>query len=106
MKQLPGILNYETAIYSCDIESLYTLINKNVGLEAISYWLNNKSNLISNHCAQNFILEALEFIWRNNNFKFGEIYYNQTECTAVTTKCAPQFAYLAVGFSQLTKLKL
>ena len=61
---------------------------------------------MSNRFVQSFILEALEFIWRNNNFKFGEIYYNQTECTAMTTKCAPQFAYLAVGFPQLTKLKL
>ena len=106
MKQLPGILNYETAIYSCDIESLYTLINKNVGLEAISYWLNNKSNLISNHCAQNFILEALEFIWRNNNFKFGEIYYNQAESTAMGSKCAPIFACWAIGYKEETKLFL
>ena len=35
--------------------------------------LNNKSNSISNLFTQIFILEVLEFILRNNNFKFGEI---------------------------------
>ena len=60
-----------------------------LGLEAILYWLNNKSNLISNRFLQNFILEALEFILRNSNFKFGEKYYNQREGTPMGTKFAP-----------------
>ena len=45
--------------YSCDIESLYTLIPIDLGLEAILYWLNNKNNLILNRFSNNFILEAL-----------------------------------------------
>ena len=75
-KQLSTTLNYETTLYSRDIESLYTSIPIDLGLEAISYWLNNKSNLILNWFSKTFILEAIEFILRNNNFKFDEIFYN------------------------------
>ena len=53
IKQLPTTLNYETTLYSCDIESLYTSIPIDLGLEAISYWLNNKSNLILNRFSKN-----------------------------------------------------
>ena len=75
MKQLPTTLNYEATLYSCDIESLYTSIPTDLELEAILYWLNNKSNLILSRFANIFILEALEFILRNNKFKFDEIFY-------------------------------
>ena len=50
----------------------------------------------SNRFSNGFILEALEFILRNNNFKFDEKYYNQTEGTAMGTKCAPPYACLVV----------
>ena len=46
IKQLQKTLNYEATLYSCDIDSLYTSIPIGLGLEAISYWLNSKSNLM------------------------------------------------------------
>ena len=66
--------------------------------------LNNKKNLILNRFSIQFILEALEFILTNNNFKFDEIFYNQTEGTAMGTKCAPPYPYLVVGYKEETKL--
>ena len=73
-------------------------------IRAISYRLKNKSNLILNPLSKKFILKALEFILRNNNFKFDEIIYNQTEGIAMGTKCAPLYACLAVGYKKETKL--
>ena len=73
-------------------------------IRAISYRLKNKSNLILNPFSKKFILKALEFILRNNNFKFDEINYNQTEGIAMGTKCAPLYACLAVGYKKETKL--
>ena len=73
VKQLPRTLNYEPTSHLCDTESLYRSIQIDLGLQIISYWLNNKSNSISNLFTQIFILEVLEFILRNNNFKIGEI---------------------------------
>ena len=104
IKQLPQTLDYKATLYSCDIESLYTSIPIDLGLEAVSYWLNNKSNLIPHRFTKEFILEALEFVLRNNNFKFNENCYNQTEGTAMGTKCAPPYACLVVGYKEETKL--
>ena len=71
---------------------LYTSIPIGLGLETTSYRLSNKSNLILNHFSNNFILEALELILRNNNFKFDKIFYNQTEGTVMRTRFAPMLA--------------
>ena len=39
--------------------------------------------------------EALEFILKNNNFKFDEVFYNQTEGTAMGTKSGPSICMLS-----------
>ena len=96
------LLNYKATLYPCNIESLHISIPIDLGLDAISYWLNNKSNLISNRFSQNFLLEALEFILRKNYFKFGEVYYDQREGTAEGTKCAPSFTCLIVVYKEET----
>ena len=103
IKHFPRTLNYEATLYSCDTERLYTPIPIDPGLEAILYWLKNKSNLILNRFSKYFILEALELILRNNNFKFDKMFYNQTERTAMGTKCAPPYACLVVGYKEETK---
>ena len=56
IKQLPTTLNHEATLYSYDIESLYISIPIDLGLEAISYWLNNKSILILSRFSNNFML--------------------------------------------------
>ena len=106
IKQLPTTVNYEATLYSCGIESLYTLIPIDLGLEGISYWLNNRSNLILNQFLKCFILEALEFTLGNSDFKFDEIIYSQTEVTAMGIKCAPPYACLVVGYKEETELFL
>ena len=86
------------------MESLYTSIPIDLALEAILYWLNNKSNLILNRFWNNFILEAVEYILRNNNFKFDETFYNQLERIAMGIKCALLYACLVVCYKEETKL--
>ena len=56
-----------------------------------------------NRFSKTFILEVLEFILRNNNFKFDEIFYNQTEGTAMGTKCPPPYACLVEDYKEETK---
>ena len=106
IKKLPATLYYKATLYLRDIESLYTSIPIDTGLETISYWLNNKSNLILNRFSNNFILEALEFILRNNSFKFDKIFYNQTEGTVMGTKCARPCTCSVAGYKEKTKLFL
>ena len=60
--------------------------------------------MILNRFSKKIILEALEFILRNSNFKFDKIFYNETGGTAMGTKCALPYACLVVGYKQETKL--
>ena len=60
--------------------------------------------MILNQVSNNFILEPLEFILRNKNFKFDEIFYNQTEGSAMGTKCATLYPCLVVDYKEETIL--
>ena len=57
-------------MYSCDIESLYTAIPTERGIQAIEYWIMRKGDLIPQRFIKEFILESTEFILKNNNFLF------------------------------------
>ena len=49
-------------MYSCDIETLYTSLPTELGLEAIEDWIISKRDLIPQHFTKEFILESIEFI--------------------------------------------
>ena len=50
-------------------------------------------NLTPQRFTKEFILEAIEFILKNNNFFFDSKMFNQIFGTAMVTKCAPPYAY-------------
>ena len=45
LRFLPSSLNFDTVLYSYDIESYYTSITIDLGIEAINYWIKRKRNL-------------------------------------------------------------
>ena len=85
-------------MYSCDIESVYTSIPTELGLETFEYWIMRKGDLIPRHFIEEFILEAIEFILKNSNFLFDTKMFNQIIGTAMGSKCAPPYAYLTIGY--------
>ena len=91
-------------MYSCDIESLYTSIPTELGLETIEYWIMRKRNLIPQRFTKEFILESIEFILKNNNFSFDSKIFNQIFGTPMGTKCAPPYVCLTIGYQGDTKL--
>ena len=94
-------------MYSCDIESLYTSIPTELGLETMEYWNMRKRNLIRQRFTKEFILESIEFILKNNNFSFDSKMFNQIFRTVMGTKCAPPYACLTIahhGYQEETKL--
>ena len=91
-------------MYSCDIESLCTLIPTELGLEAIEYWIMRKRDLIPQRFTKESILESIEFILKNNNFLFDSKMFNQIIGTAMGTKCAPPYACLTIRYQEETKL--
>ena len=93
MKFLPGSLTFDNDMYSCDIESLYTSIPIEFGLEEIEYWIMSKRNLISQHFAKELILELTEFILKSSNFLFDSKMFSEIFGTAMGTKCAPHMPH-------------
>ena len=89
---------YQATLYSCDIESLYTSIPTNLGLKAISHWLNVKRDLIPDRISSEFVLKALDFVLNNNYFIFLNSMYYRKSGTAIGTKWAPPYACLTIGY--------
>ena len=53
-----------------DVVSSYTSIPQDLGLQALSYWIDKKQNLILEGFTKTFILEATSFLLLNNKFRF------------------------------------
>ena len=90
-------------MYSCDISSLYILIPTELGVEAISYWLHKKRELIPQRFTNDFIMESLKSVLKNNKVLFNDHMYLELLGTALSTKCAPPYAYLTVHYLEKTK---
>ena len=45
IRKLPSHVDYPCVLASCDVVSLYTSISHDLGLEALSYWIDKKRNL-------------------------------------------------------------
>ena len=52
-----------------------------------------KRNLTPQRFTKEFLLEAIEFILKNNNFFFDSKMFNQIFETAMVRKCTPAYAY-------------
>ena len=91
-------------MYSYDVVSLYTSIPHELGLTAIDYWIDARSDLIPERFSKSFILEAVKFVLENNNFLFDNKMFRQISGTAMGTKFAPPYACLTMGYLEETIL--
>ena len=102
LRKLPTKIPFDSTMYSCDISSLYILIPTELGVEAISYWLHKKRELIPQRFTNDFIIESLKLILQNNNVLFDDHMHLQLFGTVMGTKCAPPYACLTVGYLEET----
>ena len=75
-------------------------ITHELGVEAIQYWLNNfdkENTRIKNE----FIIEGVKLILKNNTFTFENENYIQLKGTAMGTKFAPTYATLVLGYLEM-----
>ena len=87
-------VNRDTILVTFDVESLYTNIPHQGGLEAIAYFLNQRTEQTpSTACLQHLT----ELVLTKNFFLFENCYYLQTSGTAMGSKMAPNYANLYVG---------
>ena len=104
LRFLPSPLNFDSVLYSCDIESLYTSIPIELSIEAIDYWITKKCNLIPERFAKEFIIDSIKFILKNNNFLFDSKMFNQVFGTDIGSKYASPYACLTKEYQEETEL--
>ena len=97
-RKLPESTRGTHKLFGCDISSLYTSIPHKLGLKAIKYWINKRRDLIDDRFSEEFILEAIELMLKNNNFLFNGEMYTQLIGTAMGHVFAPQYACLVIGY--------
>ena len=104
LRKIPRKLHGKHKLFGCDIKSLYTSIPHDLGLKAMKYWIERCRNLIDSRFTNEFILEAIEFLLKNNNCKFNSELYNQIKGTAMGASFAAPYACLTIGYLEETKL--
>ena len=104
LRKFPSELDPSHKLYSCDIVSLYTSIQHDLGITALRYWIDKLRNLIPSRITTEFILDATKFVLTNNYFLFNDMMYLQLIGTAMGTIFAPPYACLTIGYLEETKL--
>lgn len=88
----------DSKLVSFDVTSLYTSIPHELGIESIRYFLEKFPNTVDQRFTKEFVLEATEFILKNNTFEFNDEYFLQLIGTAMGTIFAPTYATIVMGF--------
>ncbi|XP_041424947.1 uncharacterized protein LOC121395456 isoform X1 [Xenopus laevis] len=83
-----------TLLITLDVESLYTSISHQLGLEALKYFL---YSYLGESDETSFLIKMMGFILHFNYFTFQGKFYLQTQGTAMGTSCAPSYANLFLG---------
>ena len=65
------------------------------------YWLNKYPDSVTSRFPKAFIMEPVQFILKNNNFKFNDEYFLQLVGTATGTDMAPTYATLTMGYHEV-----
>ena len=104
LRKMPRKLGGKYKLFGCDIKSLYTSIPHELGLKAMKYWIERCRNLIDPRFTDEFILESIEFLLKNNSCKFGSQLYNQIKGTAMGASFAAPYACLTIGYLEETML--
>lgn len=90
IKDLP----VDTLLVTLDVESLYTNISHDRGLDALGFYLQDRTDLPPSH----FIVELASMVLKLNYFSFIGEFYLQLKGTSMGSTFAPDYANLYVGF--------
>ena len=104
LRKLPHRLEEKCKLFGCDMTSLYTSIPHELGLKAIKYWINRCRNPIPARFTNNFIIESVEFLLKNNNCTFKDQLFNQINGTAMDASFASFYACLTIEYLEETVL--
>ena len=75
LQYIPKRISEDTILVSFDVTSLYTNISYELGVEAITFWLEKYPKLINSRFFNEFLIESMKIILENNNFYFNDKFY-------------------------------
>ena len=106
----PVILNNRVELddiifVSVDVTGMYVHITLELGLEAISYWLDTYPHLLHGRFNKTLILEGIALIMKNSCFAFNDKYYCLNIGTATGTTVAPTYANLVMAYLETKMYK-
>ena len=78
-------------MYTLDVQSLYTSIPLEKALQAVQYFIQHDPLC-------EFIIQGLKIVMQWNFFEFGDIFFKQTEGTAMGSPVAPAYANLYLAY--------
>ena len=78
---------------NADVDSLYTNIDINKGIQAITIMLQSRLDLFSLDLII-LIKDVLQWVLTNNYFTYKDTWYHQIRGTAMGTNCAPSYENL------------
>lgn len=97
LRKLDGIVvEPNTILGSIDVEALYFSIPHEAGLRAANYFFTSRGAHLQEH--NQFVLELMEFVLRNNYFLFCGRFYHQLRGTTMANSCAPTEVNLLLGW--------
>ena len=97
LNNLPKTITDNEIFITYDVTSLYSNIRHDLGIEAISYWIDRHPELLERFTKE-FLIEDLKLILNNNYFEFNSKYYLQQIGTAMGTRMTPYCANLTLGY--------
>jgi hypothetical protein len=100
LEKLPTSNQEKNTFVNLDVVSLYTVIPKSFGLDAVTYFLLNFPSLLCPRFSVSFILDALNIVLSNNVFYFQKKFYLQKIGTAMGTKVAPKYATMVLAYME------
>ena len=89
LNHLPKHIGKCEKFVTFDIVSLYNNIPHDLGIEALTFWLNRHPADLDQWYTKEFRIESAKLILENNHFKFGNSNFKQVLGTAMGTKFAP-----------------
>ena len=69
LQRLPEQVVEESILVLFDVVNLYSNIPHDLGIEAISFWLNKYPKELPNRISKEFVLDGIKLILENNSYK-------------------------------------
>ena len=99
---LPKSIDFDSTFVTFDVTSLYTNIPKELGLEALSFWIDRfPESLTESRFTKEFVIASFEMVLTFNYFMFNGKWYLQIKGVTMGTKATVILAIFTVGYLEI-----